>query len=166
MIPKSIIGVIRLDVSSKHSITDVALPKASQLNILRKEFYNYATTAPTIGEFWVCLSNNATSIHLNVRKHRLCKYRMDQKFFHIWIGSCTEQLRWGGAGGLRNARVANGNLVTWHQLARDNLSCEYASTVSIMKKFGLITTYCTQMKLHRFNWLKNGCRTSRKLVQQ
>jgi len=29
----------------------------------------------------------------------------------------------------------------------------------------LISTYCIKMKLHRFNWLKNGCRTSRKLVQ-
>ena len=35
-----------------------------------------------------------------------------------------------GGGGLRNTRVANGNIVPWHHSAGDNLRSAYASTLS------------------------------------
>ena len=60
-------------------------------------------------------------------------YRVDQKSFYIWIGSCIMQLRQGGAEGLRNARVANGNLMPWHDSEGDNLHSAYASTISNTK---------------------------------
>jgi hypothetical protein len=39
----------------------------------------------------------------------------------------------GGGRGLRNARVANENLVPWHHSAGDNLGSAYASTIAITK---------------------------------
>ena len=61
------------------------------------------------------------------------KYRVDQKYFYISIGSCIEQRWQGGAGGLRNARAANRNLVPWHHSVGDNLCSAYVSTTSITK---------------------------------